>query len=324
MSIVPRSYADLEQKKINAVNILLGKSQPSGQDISKKLGPKSDLRTVDELLMMSPKERTLDAVPSTRFHSRGSQCEGSATHTPVVSVSTQINAGQVDVKALRMLKEELISLRNGFVKSIGTLIEIIDSADAEGMHSPRHGVDVETTTESTQCDRGTLTSDKPEPSYRCASMDLGKPAPKLSEIYDGVEVGTPSCYACSSPFKSAEDTVSSPFSPRRRPGRLPRRPCIVGSGPVSPRLSAFSTVGELFVSNVDQDTTISDIFVFLKRKATVIKLSQISHPYARSKSFVLTVPSCEVDNVLCPEFWPLGVRCREFIRPTVGRLAHVS
>ena len=98
----------------------------------------------------------------------------------------------------------------------------------------------------------------------------------------------------------------------------------MGSGPVSPRLSAFSTVGELFVSNVDQDTTISDVFLFLQRKATVVKLNQISHPDARSKSFLLAVPSCEVDNILCPDFWPIGVRCREFVRPTVGRLTNVG
>ena len=199
------------------------------------------------------------------------------------------------------------------MKSIGTLIDIIDSADAEGIHIPRHGVDVATTTESTQCDRGTLTSDEPEPSDRCPSIDWEKQASKSPHIYEGGTVGTPSCNACSSPLMSVAGVVSSPFSPRGMPGRLPRRHGIVGSGPVSPTLSAFSTTGELFVSNVDHATTVSDIFLFLKRKATVLKLSQISHPYARSKSFMLTVPSRELGNVLCPEFWPIGVRCRELL-----------
>ena len=97
----------------------------------------------------------------------------------------------------------------------------------------------------------------------------------------------------------------------------------MGSGPASPRFAAVSTVEEIFVSNVDLDTSISDVFLFLKRKSTVVRLTQVSHPDARSKSFVLAVPSHELGNVLCPQFWPIGVRCREFIRPTVGRLANV-
>ena len=99
-----------------------------------------------------------------------------------------------------MLKDELLSLRNGCMKSIGTIIDIIDSANAEAMHSPRLGVDVGTTTKLTQCDRGTITSAEPEPSYRCPPTDVEKHSLKPPEIYDGVEVGTPSCYACSSPF----------------------------------------------------------------------------------------------------------------------------
>ena len=140
------------------------------------------------------------------------------------------------------------------------------------------------------------------------------------EIYTSVDIGTPSYWEGSS-FATAS---SSPYSFRTSPRRGPRRRDIVGSGPASPRFAAVSTVEEIFVSNVDLDTSISDVFCFLKRKVTVVRLAQISHPGARSKSFVLSVPSYELGNVLCPKFWPIGVRCREFIRPTVGRLANVG
>ena len=130
--------------------------------------------------------------------------------------------------------------RNGFVKSIGTLVDIIDSADAEGMRSPRQSVDAETTTELTQCDRGTLTmSDEPEPSQRCPSTDLKEHSSKPPDIYDS---STPSSYTCSSPLSSVAAIGSSPHFRRRSQSRLARRAGIVGSGPVSPTLSAFSTV----------------------------------------------------------------------------------
>ena len=233
-------------------------------------------------------------------------------------------ADRAQVKALRVLKEELISLRNGFVNSIGKLIDIIDSAEVEDSieegPKPLHTVDVgTTTTEITTYDQETFTSDELSTPDRFP-LRLENKASNSREIYTSVDIGTPSCWEGSS-FATAS---SSPYSFRTSPGRGPRRRGIVGSGPASPRFAAVSTVEEIFVSNVDLDTSISDVFLFLKRKVTVVRLTQISHPDARSKSFVLSVPSYELDNVLCPKFWPIGVRCREFIRPTVGRLANVG
>ena len=59
----------------------------------------------------------------------------------------------------------------------------------------------------------------------------------------------------------------------------------------------------------------------MQRKVTVLRLTQISHPGALAKSFVLVVPSEELTYVRCPAFWPAGVRCRNFVRPTSGRLS---
>ena len=139
-------------------------------------------------------------------------------------------------------------------------------------------------------------------------------------FFDSMEIGTPSCWG-GSLFARA---VSTPCSFRASPRRGQRWRGIVGSGPVSPKFAADSTVEEFFVFNVDSATSISDVFVFLNGKATVVRLTQISHPDARSKSFILAVPSYERVSVLCPNFWPIGVRCRPFIRPTVGRLASLG
>ena len=70
----------------------------------------------------------------------------------------------------------------------------------------------------------------------------------------------------------------------------------MGSGPVSPTFAAVSTVEEIFVSNVDSATSMSDVLLFFKQKASVLRLSQVSHPDARSKSFVLAIPSFELSK----------------------------
>ena len=75
--------------------------------------------------------------------------------------TTDDTTDRIPAKALSMLKDELILLRNGFVKSIGNLIDIIDSAKTGGVASSAlHGVDIGTTTEAAVFERGTSTSDE--------------------------------------------------------------------------------------------------------------------------------------------------------------------
>ena len=75
------------------------------------------------------------------------------------------------------------------------------------------------------------------------------------------------------------------------------------------------------MSNLQPATSASDVANYVSGKVTFESLSQLSHPDAVAKSFLLVVPSYEVQNVMCPDFWPSGVKCREFIRPVGGRLA---
>jgi hypothetical protein len=75
------------------------------------------------------------------------------------------------------------------------------------------------------------------------------------------------------------------------------------------------------VYNVRRDTTTYEVLDYVREKVEVLGLTEISHPNASSKSFLLTVPQRYVDHVLSEHFWPCDVRCRNFVRPVSGRLA---
>ena len=57
--------------------------------------------------------------------------------------------------------------------------------------------------------------------------------------------------------------------------RRPRRPSVVGTGPRNSRISAFSNVSELFVSNLEPTTSVSDMVSFVKTRVTIVNLCQI-------------------------------------------------
>jgi hypothetical protein len=102
------------------------------------------------------------------------------------------------------------------------------------------------------------------------------------------------------------------------------RRSTVGCGFSHSRLSPETNVAEIFVTNLNQSATISDLMDFLGSKVTVLGLSQISHSRSRSKSFLLSVPLTEEYRVLDPSFWPAGVKFRNFVRPSSGRLANAG
>jgi hypothetical protein len=134
-------------------------------------------------------------------------------------------------------------------------------------------------------------------------------APESEDICDGVpEVKD----LCDSPGPSTSTTEIS--------GRH-RRKIIVGRGSCNSRISSASTPGEIFISNVSREVTVSDLTDFLESTVTILGLYQISHPNACSKSFLLRVPSNDEHRVLDPKFWPPGLECRRFVRPAQGRLA---
>jgi hypothetical protein len=129
-----------------------------------------------------------------------------------------------------------------------------------------------------------------------------------------------------SPLKQTNDYCFSPgpstassgiFSSQSDSTRNTR----VGRGARHSKIASSATVAEVFVFNVERSVTVSDLMDYLKGKLTVLGLTQVSHPSAHSKSFVLSVPLEERDAAHDPNIWPLGLQFRRFIRPLVGRLA---
>jgi hypothetical protein len=78
---------------------------------------------------------------------------------------------------------------------------------------------------------------------------------------------------------------------------------------------------ELFLTGVSHHTFMREIYDYVSPYFPNVKIRRISHLNARYQSFILTVPSCNVVNILDPNFWPNGTQCRLFRRPRSGRLA---
>ena len=58
---------------------------------------------------------------------------------------------------------------------------------------------------------------------------------------------------------------------------------MVGSGPDDSAFAASLPLGELFFSNVNDETSVSDVHKYLRPKVSVRHICQISHPDALSK-----------------------------------------
>jgi hypothetical protein len=142
---------------------------------------------------------------------------------------------------------------------------------------------------------------------------------KDEDIVDNFRLPDQNRCAAPGPFTLAPGATSA--NKHRSPQR--KRP-VIGCAPSDFRFKASKTVCELFITNVNRMVTIADALDFLNPKATVLGISLISHPNARSKSFVLTVPMDERYSLLDPMFWPSGVEARDFVRPRIGRLAAAS
>jgi hypothetical protein len=89
----------------------------------------------------------------------------------------------------------------------------------------------------------------------------------------------------------------------------------------SQRQPTLNTEGEIFLTNVNESVDVSDLTEFLEPKVRLLGLEQISHPNASAKSFLLRVCLEDEETVLSPDFWPLGLKFRRFVRPKEGRLA---
>ena len=70
---------------------------------------------------------------------------------------------------------------------------------------------------------------------------------------------------------------------------------------------------KIFIFNVPVENTDSDVKTYLDdARVPYIEVSQVSHPDSRRKSFVISVTSGHGSKLSQNEFWPSGVRCRDF------------
>jgi hypothetical protein len=121
--------------------------------------------------------------------------------------------------------------------------------------------------------------------------------------------------------KSPSQDSGVPCSPGPSHCYSQPRHCGIGCGPSHPNIRSFASNAEIFVSNVNSSVNVSDLMEFLKLRTSVLGLTQISHPHAASKSFVLEIPFGLEGDVLNAHFWPPGIKFRRFVRPSSGRLA---
>lgn len=270
------SNADLEKKKTNAINILLGKSQPGGDHASNS-------------------------------NSVCLSCFGVKPDRPVVSTNV--------LKELKGLKEKMSDV----VVAMSKVIDLLDSNGSGTCENYTATVDVGTTTAASQeitcIDAETMTKN-----FTCDRATSYTEPWEPNELSERPEHHRPGTVGCRSPVSIGPTmTPISCRTPKSSGAR--RRRSVVGTGRRTSDISAWCDVRELFVSNLHPTTSTNDMVNYVKRRATIEHVSQISHPDAISKSFLFIVPGYELDNILCPSFWPSGVRCREFIRPAGGRLA---
>lgn len=86
-------------------------------------------------------------------------------------------------------------------------------------------------------------------------------------------------------------------------------------------LRGLTKTVDLFVSGIHPRTSAGDLKCHVEKTIPDFKIRQISHPDARSKSFLLSVPMSHAHMPLCPDFWPRFIRCRRFVPPRFGPLA---
>ena len=215
------------------------------------------------------------------------------------------------LKELKILKSKMSDV----VVSMNTVINLLEcddvhvgtsatTSDAGTATTTTTNSDVETMTDTlASCEQGTSSTD---------TWDLSFEQPDR----DGQRT-----IGCNTPLSTKPLMTPPSYGTLRSSEANRRRRSIVGTGPRNLNISALSNVRELFVSSLHPTTSTREIVSYIRSKAEIEHISQISHPDAMAKSFLLVVPAYEFENVMCPEFWPSGVRCREFVRPVGGRWA---
>lgn len=82
-------------------------------------------------------------------------------------------------------------------------------------------------------------------------------------------------------------------------------------------LTGAVTTKTIFISNVDRNWSDGDITNEMKsHKVDPVLVKCVSHKEAHTKSFKVVIREDDQGTVICPEFWPERVRCREWIQVT--------
>ena len=73
---------------------------------------------------------------------------------------------------------------------------------------------------------------------------------------------------------------------------------------------------DIFIYRVDKDTSSADLNVHLSDHEFHIRdIKCVSHPDSKYKSFCVTVPVSEFNDMFDESIWPAGVRVRKYIPP---------
>ena len=105
----------------------------------------------------------------------------------------------------------------------------------------------------------------------------------------------------------------------RRQARTNARTALYGSNESSGTLKAGKQIRELFVFNLDQETTETDLIEYLKVKG--IETSEVeckSNENATNKSFRIVIYKSDNEKVMNTDMWPSRVGIRPFYRSRSG------
>ena len=97
-----------------------------------------------------------------------------------------------------------------------------------------------------------------------------------------------------------------------------RKPAIIGKRQDT-KLKGADKHTDIFIFNVQKEFTSDDIMEYLKDNNIYCNLAEIvSHKDHITRSFKINILYKDMDSVMEPEFWPVGIGCRRFIRKRVG------
>lgn len=182
------------------------------------------------------------------------------------------------------------------------------------------------TPQSGSTERSSLVANRqtPSPTGSAAGLNVNPPAAKPSSAPASAPPGPPAPQqgnARPEPRHVGEDRIDDsgfqvPRYQRRRDQRSnkTRVTPVFGSGNTS-TLKAGRQTRELFVFNLDRETTEEEVKIFLaNNNIETTEIDCRSNEEARTKSFRVVVYSSDIDNIMKADLWPPWVGIRPYFR----------